>query len=464
MKPLPPDDEDKEEEDEGFTISPADVTSRIRVDPWTGQVIPEFPHRPPRPLLRPRLRPDPDRTNEVEIDPETGRVVPAGELRPRLTFGHLGPNAPELATLEIPNPEQAAADVIAAADNPQEKTREIDIRPYQAQMAVEPEPSPWLRPIEPTPAGTPLPLPPSTPPPARSSSPAPLRATSSPPPPRQSTPPPVRPSSPAPLRASSQPPPRQSTPPPVPLDALASRPPDLGGDAPVLHPPLSHATPVPLAPPPAAEGFAPDGPWALARPDDLGAGPKRTLGMRLVAIVAFLALAVGASLGIAMTIILVGGDEAADAGPEVRSPVEPRANDAGPAKVAPADLGRVVEPPPPAVDAAPPPVPEKLTSLDAIVLPITFPRNGFDPERIDTERLKQIANLMVKDRSLEVDVVGYAAVDEEPAAIERLASRRAKLAASLLSSYGPSRSRFAVRSGGASVEHGRSVVLRIRRR
>jgi outer membrane protein OmpA-like peptidoglycan-associated protein len=190
--------------------------------------------------------------------------------------------------------------------------------------------------------------------------------------------------------------------------------------------------------------------------------------MRVVAVVAFLALALGATLGIAMTVMLIDDDgtAATETKPaEPGSPAPPRPADGGPAEVEPPD--RVVEPPPappPAVDAAPRQVPEKLTPADRFVLPITFPRNGFDPERVDREQLRRIAELMVKDRRVEVEVIGYAAVDEDPDSVERLGSRRAKLAASLLSGYGPSRSRFTIRAGGASAEHGRRVVLQVRPR
>jgi outer membrane protein OmpA-like peptidoglycan-associated protein len=201
-------------------------------------------------------------------------------------------------------------------------------------------------------------------------------------------------------------------------------------------------------------------------PEGSVAGARTTLGLKVVVAVALAALFMGASIGIALTFLVIDEDEPKrDVEATVlRPPVAPGPNDAG---QAPAEGPGPDDVPTPAHSSSEPdPVatapPAKQGAGDQVVLPITFPRNGSDPENVDTEQIRQIANLMLQDKRMKVDVVGFAGPDEDVETAERVSARRAKIAVSLLSACGPSRSRFSYQSGGTSAELGRKAVFRVR--
>ncbi len=55
---------------DGVSSLACDDTLRIKVDPWTGKILSDFPDQPP-PV------PDPDVTSRVDLDPWTGDLLSA---------------------------------------------------------------------------------------------------------------------------------------------------------------------------------------------------------------------------------------------------------------------------------------------------------------------------------------------------------------------------------------------------
>lgn len=199
-----------------------------------------------------------------------------------------------------------------------------------------------------------------------------------------------------------------------------------------------------------------------------------TLGVKAVLFVAIASLAVGATIGSVVTLTLL--DRSPPTTRRTLAPVlQPDRGDKtkarGTGHNSNDNAAKSGRPTPVAIPGSGPidglsPQPSN-ASLDQglpneIVLPITFPKLSADPAEVNRERIKQIADLMLQDRTMMVDIVGYTSPDETGKIVDGLAARRARIAAGLLGGFGPSRSRFRAKSGGISQDLPRKVVLQVR--
>lgn len=413
--------------------SSAEITSRIKVDPWTGEVLPELssPRPPPappgsRPPPPPTDPADPDQTSEVKVDPMTGQVIETSrKIGPRVPFGQMGPGTPPLETVKAPNrhPLHLEGELF------HETTLEVDTNVYQERLEGDEQSWPAL-------AGA---LPP--------------RDDGEPGAPSD--------------RPSGGP------------DAVA--PPSMAGYP--SHPPSPR-------------------PYGVAIPDEgqhpsvvdniesisaaqawphvaLGRGSHEpedgfTLGVKAVLFVAIASLAVGATLGSVVTVTLLDGEvpppaptptpvlQSDHGGSTQRAESNRPTNDSTKAAGRPTPI--VISDGESLGDKLPQPANASLEEglPDEIILPITFPKLSADPTDVNRERIKQIADLMLQDRSMMVEIVGYISPDETGKIAEGLAARRARIAAGLIGGYGPSRSRFRAKSGGISSDLPKKAVLRVR--
>lgn len=87
------------------------------------------------------------------------------------------------------------------------------------------------------------------------------------------------------------------------------------------------------------------------------------------------------------------------------------------------------------------------------VLPFKYVRSQRSPYNINHREFRKIVKFITSNRSLNFEIIGHGAPDENPSFVKRLGYQRAKEARDQICRRGPKRRRFKLRSAGSSVPY-----------